>query len=216
MARTGIGARLAALSGIAFVGLLVASIIVSDPNRDATQPVSPTQPAATLAQVLAARQDATRLGAHLGLLSIVALLWFLAALRRHLARAEGEDGWLAAAAHGGGLVLAGVLTAGVGYQLAMGVLRDYGSDPAVAKTLVVLTWDHLAVVAAPVAVLVGATSAASLCCAALPRWLGWGGVPVALVLLSPTFVTGAVGYLAGLLGFFGWTLATAVVLARRR
>lgn len=39
--------RLAAMSVIAFVGLLVVGLMAPDPNRYAIQLVSPTQPAAT-------------------------------------------------------------------------------------------------------------------------------------------------------------------------
>ena len=215
MARGLIWDRVGALSGIAFVALLVASIVVSDPNRDAEQAVGPEQASASLARTLAERREATRLGAYVGLLSVFTLLWFLAYLRRHLRRAEGEDGWLASVAYGGGLVFAGVMATGVGYQVAMGVLEDYGADAPVAKALVVLTWDHLAVAAAPVAALVGGASAVGLRFDALPRWLGWFGVPVAVVLLSPAFVAGEVGYLTGLLGFFAWTVAASVVLLGR-
>lgn len=209
-----IGERLAALSGIAFVVLLVASLLVSDPNRDAQQTVSPEQASTVLARTMAEHREETALGAYLGLLSIFSLLWFVAYLQRQLRRAEGDGGWLASVAYGGGLVFAGVMTAAVGYQIAMGVLGDYGRDPVVAKTLVVLTWDHLAVTAAPVAALVGGASGVALRYGALPRWLGWFGVPVMLVLLSPTFVAGQVGYLAGLFGFFLWIIATSVVLVR--
>ena len=195
--------RLGALSGILFAVLLFAGMSLGgDESHD------PSQPAAVLASRIADERDRVRLGVYLALLGVFFLLWFLGYLRRHLQQAEGERGWFTAVAYGGGLVFAGMLLVGLSYAVAATVLSDYGEDPQVARALAVLGWEHLAVVAPPLAALVGGTAAVSLRFGAVPRWLGWVGVAITLALLTPTYFF---AFLAALV----WLIALCVVLLLR-
>ena len=149
-----------------------------------------------------------RLGIYLALLGVFFLFWFLGYLRRHLQQAEGEGGWLTQVAYGGGLVFAGLLLVGLSYAVAATVLSDYGDDPQVARALAVLGWEHLAVVAPPLAALVGGTAVVSLQFGASPRWLGWLGVVITLALLTPAYFF---AFLAALI----WLVALGAVLLLR-
>ncbi len=93
-----------------------------------------------------------------------------------------------------------------GYTLAGSVLSDYGSDPQVARILVVLGWNWIAVIATPLAALVGGTAVVCLRFAALPKWLGWISVVVALALVIPP-----ISYF-GFLAFTIWIIVVSIVL----
>ena len=197
--------RLGALSGLLFAVLVFAGMVIGDPNRGGAQTPNPTQPSAEIARALVAHRDNLRLGSYVGLVGVFFLFWFLAYLRHHLERAAGDAGWLPAVAYGGGLVAAGMLLMAFSYAVAGSVAAEDAGDTQVAKALFVLGWDHLAVVAPPLAALVGGTAAASLRSAALPAWLAWFGVLVTVLLLSPIFFF-------GFLAFFGWVIAVSIVL----
>jgi hypothetical protein len=73
-------------------------------------------------------------------------IWFLGSLRDAIAGAEGGGGRLASIAHGGGLVGAGALVAGLSGYLAA-AFHPQGADPSVTRALS----DFGALVAAPAA-----------------------------------------------------------------
>ena len=101
-----------------------------------------------------------------------------------------------------------MLLVSAGFTLA-GSVSDYGRDPQVARTLVVLQWDWIMVVAAPLAALVGGTAVVSLRFGALPKWLGWISVVVTVLLVIPP-----ISYF-GFLAFIIWSVFVSVVLLTR-
>jgi hypothetical protein len=121
----------------------------------------------------------------LTLLAVLCFLPFLAFLARQIRRAESPHGWLASAAFGGGLVYAALLLVLAALTLATRVVTAYGDDTQVAKTLYVLGWEFLSVLGPPLATLIGAASVASVLHGALPRWLGWAGLLVTVLLAIP-------------------------------
>lgn len=172
--------RIGPLSGIIFAVLFPISISLGGgANPD------PEDPAADIARHFTDKQSEVEIGVYAGLLATFFLFWFLAYLYSHLRQAEGEGGWLASAAYGGGLVAGALLLVLGSIQLAGTVLSDYGSDPGVAKTLAALQWDYIIVLAPPLAALVGGTTVIALRFGALPQWLGWVGVPFTLLLVVP-------------------------------
>jgi hypothetical protein len=192
MAGSRIWDRLGALSGAVAAALTVAYAVLADPYEEATNP-NPTQPSAVIARAYVANRDDARAGSYLGLAGAFLLLWFLGYLRRHLQRAEGEDGWLASVAHGGGLVTVGVLLIGVGFTLAESELVSYGEDTQVAKTYFVYGWNAASILAPPLGALAAASTVIGFRFAALPRWLNWiSALLVAVMLGMAPFAPGLV------------------------
>jgi hypothetical protein len=157
------------------------------------------------------KSTAIAIGMMLSLISLFFLAWFLAALRRHLRLAEGEEGWIGSLASGGGAAVLALLAAGFALNSA-GALRsrEGGIEPAVA---VVFYDGSLALtgLAASVAmaVLLAATAVITLQFGALPRWFGWvSAVLAALGLVTP------VSFVLSLL-FPLWVGVAAVLLVRR-
>ena len=198
--------RLGAISGILFV---VLTFIGFSLDADTTADVEPGQPSATIARLLEENQDDGRLGASLFLLAIFFLIWFVTIIYRRLLQAEAGPSGLAFIALGGGLVTASALLILLYTDVAFMSISDYGDDTQVAKTLVALTWEGVAVLGAPMAALVGATSIASWLYRAFPRWLAVLGIPVTAALLIFPIV------FLGMLLFFIWALIVAVVILVR-
>ena len=173
--------RIGALSGLGFVGLMLLFFAsFNDPN-----PLSPDEPSSVLAAYLTRSDSRVELMTTLALMAVVCFIPFLAFLAAQIRRVEGPHGWLAAAAFGGGLIYAALLLVKTAVTLAAGIIIAYGGDTQVAKTLYVLGWDFSYVFGPPLATLIGAASVASVLHNALPRWLGWAGLLVTLVLAIP-------------------------------
>ena len=190
--------RLGALSGVGAVGLIAAHMILADPYDPATNP-NPTEPSAALARALVENREEARLGAHLGLAGAFLLLWFVGYLRQHLRHAEGEDGWLASVAYGGGMVATVLVLVSVGFDLAASELASYGDDPQVAKTYFIYGWGAAALLAPPFGAMVTATTVAGLRHAALPRWFAWFSLLVAALIAALSASAVGLGALVGLL-----------------
>ncbi|MDQ3043803.1 MAG: hypothetical protein M3R06_01445 [Chloroflexota bacterium] len=179
--------RLGALSGVVAVALTMTFFVLTDPFDETTNP-NPTQPSAELARASLDNRDDARTGSSLGLAGAFLLLWFLGYLHRHLRRAEGEDGWLASVAYGGGLVTVGLVLVAVSFSFAVSELATYGEDTQVAKTYFIYGWNFSSVLAPPLGALVAGTAVVSVRFAALPRWLAWVSalIVVAMLVLAPS------------------------------
>ena len=197
--------RLGAVSGIVFVVLFFAGFIAAGAGLDAEA----SDPATKIAAEFIENKDQLAIGGWILLVALFFLFWFLGYLRSQLQRAEGEVGWLTSVAYGGGLVAGGMALVLAGITLAGSVISDYGNDPQVARTLAAIEWNWIWVIAAPLAALVGGTAVVSLRFAALPKWLGWISVVLALLLVIPP-----ISYF-GFLLFHIWTIAVSVVLLTR-
>jgi hypothetical protein len=157
------------------------------------------------------------------LLGFVFFAFFLGSLWACLRSAEGDGGWLSAAAFGGGLVALAVRIASVAPVLAVGASE--GMDPGNANALIAMNgasfrWAYFSITCLPLGVMLLSTAILAVRTGALPRWLGWASAVVALGLLGalsaavvspspPEWV-----FLAMLL-FALWTVATSIVLIRR-
>ncbi len=168
-----------------------------------------TDPAEEIARAVRETRGGIRAGAYLALLGAFLLIAFAGYLRRELRRAEGEGGWLASVAYGGGLVAAAVALVRASFDLAAAAAAEFGGDPAVATVYYALRFEFYFLFAAPMAALVAAASAIALRFGALPRWLGWLGLPVTLFALAP-LLPGAAAFVT-----FLWASAASLVLARR-
>jgi hypothetical protein len=195
--------RLAMLSGAVFVVLVVVAFVVlggSTPDEDASA-----------RKVLNFYNDheARQIAAAIVLAaSVPFLLIFSAVLHRTLRAFEGPGGWLST------LALAGGVVAGAGFLMGAGVhlaLTDAANKDAIGAAHALNFLDALDFpsFALPIGVLVFATGFSTFRRAgALPRWLGWVGVIVGLLVFTP----------AGFI-FFGasglWILVASIVLYLR-
>lgn len=133
--------RMGAASGVLFFVLLFVS---QSAGADLGTITDPSKPGTEIAQVLVEnRADITR-GVYLSLIAVFFLLWFLGYIRKYLADAEGEGGWMASVAYGGGLVAAALILVSDALTLAAKVVADNGGDPAASKTLFSMGWEYSA------------------------------------------------------------------------
>lgn len=197
--------RFGAASGAAGVGLNVVAALLGDPYRSGLSP-DPTDPSSSIARALVSMRDDARTGVMFGLIGAFLLIWFFAYLRSHLARHEGADDWMSAAAHGGGLVAVALLLVSHSITLGATEITDYGSDSVIAKVFLTYGWNYFYVVSPPLMALVASAAVVSLRFGALPRWLAILGV---FSLVIP-FVAGAgMGAMVALL----WVLLASLVLS---
>ena len=209
------GEQIGAAGGIAFVVMQLAGQALiqvggSEPAFDA--------PAAEIESFFINRNlQLASLGGFLSLLSIIALLWFLGALWARLRRHEGEPGWLSLVALASGVAgVAIILGGGGGWELA--ILRM--NEGLEAETLRLLFDQGNLAFATFWVALAGMLLAAGVVAirdGALPRWLGWFGLVVAVALLAARavwFTASGVKFMPYLL-FWVWLIAASIVLIRR-
>lgn len=155
-----------------------------------------------------------RLGDYLMMLAVIPFVWWLSVLWARLRRAEGTAGWLSVATLGFGLVSATLLASRNGWTLAMDRI-DEGLNPELARTLFDMGNSNFANVWVTIAGMLIAASILSIRTGALPKWLGWAGLAVALgLVIARAFLEQS--WLASAYAFFWlWMIATSVVLIRR-
>ncbi|MGH9280439.1 MAG: hypothetical protein ACRD12_20385, partial [Acidimicrobiales bacterium] len=124
-------------------------------------------------------------GILLTLFSAFFLLVFVSWLHRWLRQAEGEGGWLATLAFGGGVLLVGSLLVVLVLSLASTVIDDYGPDPVIARTLLTVRLWAVAITFVPAASFVGATGVIGWRSGWLPRWMSYAGMALAAGMLIP-------------------------------
>ena len=209
--------RLGAASGIVYVVVLLGpDLIQGGPSEDFTMTAA-EQMAQSCATLTAARlTDAIYPITHV--LGYLIFLFFLGSLWSALRRAEGDDGWLSAAAFGGGLVSLAILFSGGAASVAAHSNACVGIDPQLWQVLHDFGGAAFLSSFFPLAVLLAASAVVAIRFGALPRWLGWMSAFVAVTLL--------IGGIAGIdyaredaglpyLLFELWTVITSIVLIRR-
>ncbi|HEX6206911.1 MAG TPA: hypothetical protein VF058_00985 [Actinomycetota bacterium] len=192
--------RIAPATGLAFVALALAAALVIGqysylPSGD---------------EIAAFFQEHARriqIGAYLGALSSVFLIWFSGSVRSHLRVAEGGTGRLSAIAFGGGVAAAVIL--GIAFSI-LAVAGARGGEGEVTPATAMVLYDvygSLAGVAAPVAMgaLVGAAGLLGIRTGALAGWLSWSGAVLAFGLISPfSYIFIAIAFL--------WIAALSILL----
>jgi hypothetical protein len=209
--------RLGAASGIVYVLVILApDLIPRDQSKELTMTAAEAM-AQSCATITAARlTDVIVPISHI--LGYLFFLFFLGSLWSALRRAEGGDGWLSAAAFGGGLVSLAIRLGSATVSLAVVHNSCAGID---AQLFQILTNDvggaALFLSFFPLAVLSVACAVMAIRFGALPRWLGWMSAVVAVALL----VDGMAGTLyhrdfgPSFLLFMLWILAASIALVRR-
>jgi hypothetical protein len=153
-------------------------------------------------------------GGYLELLAMLALVVFIAQLWSLLRTAEGEHGPLSATVLAGGLLSAAIKISSFPAAFAALWRAKQGVEPQLAAALLdmnnaafVLSW-------AADALMVGAAAILILRTSVLPRWLGWSGAAITVILLASVPVASKAPPLGFLLTIL-WIVATSVALARR-
>lgn len=206
--------QIGAAGGIVFVVLQVVSQSLiqaggSEPAFDA--------PAAEIEAFFMNRNMQLALtGGFLSVLSTIAFIWFLGALWARLRRSEGEPGWLSLVAFASGLAgMAAILGSG-GWELALLRLGD-GLQAETFRLLFDLGNFAFAAYWVALAGMLLAAGVVILRDGALPRWLGWFGLAVALALLAVRavwFTASGAKFLPYAL-FWIWLIAVSINLIRQ-
>lgn len=156
------------------------------------------------------------IGGFFSVLSVIAFLWFLGVLWARLRRHEGELGWLSLVAFVSGVAGIATILGSGGWELA--ILRiDEGLEAETFRLL--FDQGNLAFATFWVA-LAGMLLAAGVVTirdGALPRWLGWYGLVVAVALLAARavwFAASGAKFVPYLL-FWVWLIAASIFLIRR-
>jgi hypothetical protein len=202
--------RLGAASGVAY---LVVSA-VGNGMATSGQPGVLASGEEILAWYKANTGPAITVGIGLEFLGFAAFVFFLAYLYGVLRDAEGQGGWLATAALGGGLLAVAVKLASYGSMWALITRRDVLSAEA-ARTLTDLGSGAFFASWFTHGIFLLAASAVALQTGVLPRILGWLGlvlgVGCVVAIMAPTAGPAVVPYLLSGL----WVVAVSVVLLRR-
>lgn len=179
---TGRAQWLAPLTGVVSVLLVVAGIVVLEGPADRPEESAP----ASLILSYFQDQDTVMLGSALFMLGALFFLWFVGELRATLAEAEGGVGRISAIAFGAGMATGAFLLL-LHAASFLGALYHEQLTAAMARTLFLFGDLFLYPAAMAAALLVISTAAIALRTHALPAWLAWLGVPLALWLLVPPF-----------------------------
>jgi hypothetical protein len=191
----------APLTGIAAVVLWVVGLLV---GGDTTNKDKATE-------ILAAVQDNENqilVSGFLVALGAAVFIWFLGTLRSRLLAAEGEPGRLSATAFAGGVAGAVCIALVPGPDMAAALSND-DIDASAASAMHNLTGAFFIGAEYLLPVLLVATALAALRFGALPRWLAWVSLVIALVLLI-----GPIGWAALIFAFPLWVVVVSVLLWR--
>lgn len=196
--------RLGTLSGVAYAVLAFIGSSLLPIGK-----VGPEDSAAEIAEQLTTDRGRVSAGILLTMLSLFFFVVFLSWLHRYLRDAEGERGWLSTVALVGGALMVAMLSVVVLLSIAGTVLDDYGPDPVMARTILLLQWQAVAIAFVPTAAFVGATGLVGHTTGVLPRWLSMSGMVLAVGLLVPP-----IAFLPFLLSTL-WTGMLAVFMIQR-
>jgi hypothetical protein len=211
--------RFAPLSGVVATLLVIAGIVVMEGVADRPEESAP----ASLVLSYFRDQDAVMAGSALFMIGILFFLWFAGELRYDLQRAEGGAGHVSTLAWGGALVTGTLLLLEHAGSF-LGAVYHQQLTAQTARTLFLFGDLFLYPAAAAAAFMIAATAVCALRTRALPAWLAWVSLPVAVWLLIPPFgspagtdwAAPAWSGLAALGAIPIWTVAVAIALTLRR
>jgi hypothetical protein len=206
--------RLGAATGIVFVLLsLLALIIGGSPGA------SPD-----VVQYFVDNRERALVQSFLAGVASIFFVWFLGSVRSYLRAAEGGTGRLSAVAFAGGIVTLGFLMFSLTVTTALADGMAENADPDTSRAFYALVIQASDLTFFPVVAFTGASALVILRTKALPAWLGWLGIGVAVLSLSrgtAFFVEVGPFSSAGMLesvaimAFLLWLLLTSILLVRR-
>ena len=191
----------APLTGVGFLVILIVGFIVGGEPPDAEEPVR------EIVDYYVDNKDSVMAGAILTGVAATLLIFFAGSLRRALSVAEGPGGVLSAVAFAGAIVMAvgAAIDGTISFALAE---RADDVEPTAVQALQAL-WDNdFLPIAVGATVLLLASGISIVRHGAVPKWLGWAAILLAIISMTPI---GFIGFLGGAV----WILITSVLLALR-
>ncbi len=207
--------RYSALGGILFVVLVIASIVVTGSTPKSSD---------SAAKILKSFQDHTdgiKVGAFIGGLAAVPILWWAGSLYARLRRVEGGQPRLALIAVLG-LVLGGagqIGMAAIDATVAL-TLKTVGANEA--RFFFVLGQGFAAAASMGLAVLTLAVSVLAFRTRVFPIWLAWIGIIDTIAFIVASYAVATTGDAIGAFGFAAfilwaiWIILTSVIMFRAK
>ena len=186
------------LTGAAFAILFVVSFFVTGESPSADDPIE------EIVTYYTDKQSALMLASILSAIGAVLFLFFVGHVRSVLRSFEGGPGTLSSVAAGGGIVAATGMLIFTGLTF-VGTESTEGFEPATFQTLNALIANFFFPLAGGLLTFLLATGLVGVRARALPAWLAWSGIVIAVVIFTPA---GFFAFLASIL----WILITSIVL----
>jgi hypothetical protein len=193
---------LAALTGLAFVVLVIAAILVvgepPDPSKD---------PAQEIIDFYSENNDSVWIGSLLEVFAGTALVFFGGYMRKVLRAAEGEGHMLSAVALAGATILA--IAAAIDATINIALVETVDDiEPSAVQALSAL-WSHdFLPIALGTQVFMLAVGISVVRHGALPKWLGWVAIVIGVAGITPA------GFFAVIAAAL-WIAVVSVMLAMR-
>jgi hypothetical protein len=190
--------RLAPLTGVVFVVLIVVAVIVGGETPDNDDP------AATIRQFWIDNEDEQLWGSVIAAWASLFFVWFAGSLRSHLRRAEGGTGRVSALNFAGAIIGAtGLLTA---FSFSFAIAEDAERlSPDAIQALTILSNGFFLPIAGGFAIFFFAAGVVAVRAGVLPAWLGWFSIVLGIACVTP------IGFFALLIGVL-WILGVSILL----
>jgi hypothetical protein len=198
--------RLAPLTGAVFFALIAAVFVLDNNSPDANDST------ASVVSYWTTHHSRAVVAGLLGSLAVVFLIWFASSLRSAMLRYEGGTGRLSMLAFSGTLLVAfgGAIGSSLDFVLGdVSVDLHNGHADFVIQTLSALDGDFFLPFVGGLLVLMVSSAVLTFRHGALPKWLGWVSVVIAIALVTPL---GFIGFLASLV----WILVVSILLYLRQ
>ncbi len=192
---------LAALTGIAFILLLIVGFVIMGEPPDSSDPVQKT------IDFYKDNDTEIWIGVILQGLAATALVFYAGYLRKVLRAAEGEGHMLSTVALAGATILAVGATIDATISVALVETVD-DVDPAAVQALAALWNNDFIPLAVGALIFLLAAGLSIIRHGALPAWLGWVAILIAVVSMTPI---GFIGFMAAAL----WIAITSIMLSLR-
>ncbi|MET7698860.1 hypothetical protein [Streptomyces sp. NPDC005485] len=198
--------RVAPLSGLLAVALTVVSFLLLGDTPDVDTP------GRQVGSYYDAHQGRTFVSLYLLVLAGALFIFFAAYLARVVRSTPSSVDWLRRVVLAGGVLIAAGFWTGAGINLALVDLADKsGAGRDTLQALNALSEDFFIPFVGGMGLMLLAAGLATVRApvGALPRWLGWAGIVLGVLVFIPW-----VGFFAFMLSGL-WVIVTAVLLARR-
>ena len=184
--------RYAPLSGLLFVVLVIAAVIVGGESPGANDGI------VKVIKYWNENDDRAIAASIIAAFSTVALLWFAGVWRATLAAAEGGTARLASTAFGGAVLAAAGWSMIIGFNfMAAETIGDV--EPQVTQTFSALQSDFFFPLAIGFAVFLLASGLAMLRTGLFPAWMGWAAVALGVLSVTPAGFFAILLMLAGII-----------------
>jgi hypothetical protein len=204
--------RLGAATGIVFVLLTLLALFIGG------------QPAPDVVQYFIDNRGRLLVQSFLAGLASIFFLWFLGSVWSYLRAAEGGTGRLSAVAFAGGILTMVFLMLSLTVTYALADRMAELSPPDTSRAFYALVIQASDLTFFPVVAFTGASALVILRTKALPAWLGWLGIVVAVLSLSRgtaffvesgPFSSAGVLESVAIMAFLLWLLLMSILLVRR-